>query len=133
MKSITICDKEYPITCNAFTRFEYKKIFNRGIFADIKVLSEFSDNQEKIKKELAEKGLADEEIEKEINLYMMEHLDDFIDVIERIAYILIYSANDKIESFENWLKAIEKIDLSDKWIQEVTEVAVSSFCWWRIN
>lgn len=128
MKSITICDKEYPITCNAFTRFEYKKIFNRGIFADIKVLSEFSDNQEKIKKELAEKGLADEEIEKEINLYMMEHLDDFIDVIERIAYILIYSANDKIESFENWLKAIEKIDLSDKWIQEVTEVAVSSFC-----
>lgn len=128
MKSITICDKEYPITCNAFTRFEYKKIFNRGIFADIKVLSKFSDNQEKIKKELAEKGLADEEIEKEINLYMMEHLDDFIDVIERIAYILIYSANDKIESFENWLKAIEKIDLSDKWIQEVTEVAVSSFC-----
>lgn len=128
MKSITICNKEYPITCNAFTRFEYKKIFNRGIFADIKVLSEFSDNQEKIKKELAEKGLADEEIEKEINLYMMEHLDDFIDVIERIAYILIYSANDKIESFENWLKAIEKIDLSDKWIQEVTEVAVSSFC-----
>lgn len=128
MKSITICDKEYPITCNAFTRFEYKKIFNRGIFADIKVLSEFSDNQEKIKKELAEKGLADEEIEKKINLYMMEHLDDFIDVIERIAYILIYSANDKIESFENWLKAIEKIDLSDKWIQEVTEVAVSSFC-----
>lgn len=128
MKSITICDKEYPITCNAFTRFEYKKIFNRGIFADIKVLSEFSDNQEKIKKELAEKGLADEAIEKEINLYMMEHLDDFIDVIERIAYILIYSANDKIESFENWLKAIEKINLSDKWIQEVTEVAVSSFC-----
>ena len=128
MKSITICEKEYPITCNAFTRFEYKKIFNRGIFADIKVLSEFYDNQEKIKKELAEKGLADEEIEKEINLYMMEHLDDFIDAIERIAYILIYSANDKIESFENWLKAIEKIDLSDKWIQEVTEVAVSSFC-----
>ena len=128
MKSITICDKEYPITCNAFTRFEYKKIFNRGIFADIKVLSEFSDNQEKMKKELIKKELADEEIEKEINLYMMEHLDDFIDVIERIAYILIYSANDKIESFENWLKAIEKIDLSDKWIQEVTEVAVSSFC-----
>ena len=128
MKSITICDKEYPITCNAFTRFQYKKIFNRGIFADIKVLSEFSDNQEKMKKELVKKELADEEIEKEINLYMMEHLDDFIDVIERIAYILIYSANDKIESFENWLKAIEKIDLSDKWIQEVTEVAVSSFC-----
>lgn len=128
MKSITICEKEYPIVCNAFTRFEYKKIFNRGIFADIKVLSEFSDNQEKMKKELVKKELADEEIEKEINLYMMEHLDDFIDVIERIAYILIYSANDKIESFENWLKAIEKIDLSDKWIQEVTEVAVSSFC-----
>lgn len=128
MKKITICDKEYEITCNAFTRFQYKKIFGRGIFADIKILSDFSDNQEKIRKELAEKGLSDEEIEKEVNLYMMEHLDDFIDVVEKIAYILIYSADNSVESFENWLKGLDKVDLSASWIGEVTELAVSSFC-----
>ena len=128
MKKITICDKEYEITCNAFTRFQYKKIFGRGIFADIKILSEFSESQEKIKKELTEKGLSDEEIEKEVNLYMMEHLDDFIDVVEKIAYILIYSADNSVESFENWLKGLDKVDLSASWISEVTELAVSSFC-----
>lgn len=128
MKKITICDKEYEVSCNAFTRFQYKKIFGRGIFADIKTLSEFSENQEKIRKESTKKGLSNEEIDKEVNLYMMEHLDDFIDVVERIAYILIYSANNSIESFEDWLKGLEKIDLSASWISEVTELAVSSFC-----
>lgn len=128
MKKITICDKEYEVSCNAFTRFQYKKIFGKGIFADIKTLSEFSENQEKIRKELTQKGLSNEEIDKEVNLYMMENLDDFIDVIERIAYILIYSANNSIESFEDWLKGLEKIDLSASWIGEVTELAVSSFC-----
>lgn len=136
MKKITICDKEYDVSCNAFTRFQYKKIFGKGIFADIKTISEFSENQEKIRKELTQKGLSNEEIDKEVNLYMMENLDDFIDVVERIAYILIYSAktapgytgNGSTESFEDWLKGLEKIDLSASWISEVTELAVSSFC-----
>ena len=136
MKKIIICDKEYDISCNAFTRFQYKKIFGRGIFADIKILSDFSENQEKIRKSLTEKNLPDEEIEKEVNLYMMEHLDDFIDVVEKIAYILIYSAktapgytgNDPLESFEDWLRGLEKPDLSANWVSEVTELAVSSFC-----
>lgn len=128
MKTITICDKEFKIECNAFTRFQYKKLFGRGIFADIKILNDFSDKQEKLRKELTDKGISEEEIEKEISLLMMESLDDFIDVIQRIAYILIYTANNKIGSFEDWLKGIEKIDLSANWIGEVTELAVSSFC-----
>jgi len=126
MKTITICDKEYEIDCNAFTRFQYKTIFGRGIFADIKTLNDFSVKQEKARKELA--NLPEEEQEAQINLIMMENLDDFIDVIERMAYILIYTANNKIGSFEEWLKGITKIDLSASWISEVTELAVNSFC-----
>lgn len=128
MKTITICDKEWNIDCNAFTRFQYKTIFGKGIFADIKVLQEFSEKQEKIRKELEGKKLSQEEIDKEISLYMMENLDDFIDVIERIAYILIYTVDNKVGSFEDWLKGITKIDLSADWISEVTELAVNSFC-----
>lgn len=128
MKTITICDKEYNVECNAFTRFQYKSIFGRGIFADIKILSEFSDKQEKLKKEMAEKNIPEEEQEKQINLLMMENLDDFIDVIERMAYILIYTADNKIGSFKEWLEGIDKIDLSANWIGEVTELAVNSFC-----
>lgn len=128
MKTITICDKKYEIACNAYTRFQYKELFGKGIFADIKILNDFSDKQEKLRKELIKKEISDEEIEREISLLMMDNLDDFIDVIQKIAYILIYSANSKIGSFQDWLKGIEKIDLSANWISEVTEFAVSSFC-----
>ena len=125
MKQIVICDKEYDIDCNAFTRFQYKKVFNKGIFEDIKVLNEFSEKQNQIRKDLEEKNASEEDIEKAINYSMMENLDDFIDVIEKIAYILIYTVNPKMETFENWLKGIKKIDLSANWISEVTELAVN--------
>ena len=128
MKKITICDKEYSIDCNAFTRFKYKKVFGTGIFSDLKVLNQFSDRQNEIRKKLEKENATEEEIQKAINEMMLDNLDDFIDVIEKIAYILIYTANPQIESFENWLKGIEKINLNDNWIAEVTELAVNSFC-----
>ena len=128
MKTVTICDKEYEIACNAYTRFQYKKVFGKGIFSDINILNKFTNKQEKLRKELEEKKLSKEEIEQELNVQMMDSLDDFIDVIEKIAYIEIYTANDKMESFEDWIKGIDKIDLSADWISEVTELAVSSFC-----
>lgn len=128
MKKITICNKEFDIDCNAYTRFQYKSIFGRGIFADIKILSDYSEKQENLRKQLRKEEKTEEEIDKEISSTMMADLDDFIDVIEKIAYILIYTANNKIGNFEEWLKSIEKINLSDSWISEVTEFAVSSFC-----
>ena len=128
MKKITICNKEFNIDCNAYTRFQYKSVFGRGIFSDIKILSDYSDKQENLRKKLKDEGKTDEEIEKQVNSEMMTNLDDFIDVIEKIAYILIYTVDNKIGSFENWLKSIEKIDLSESLIAEVTEFAVSSFC-----
>lgn len=128
MQKIIIDNKEYDISCNAFTRFQYKSIFGKGIFADIKILKDFSDKQLEIKKELTRNGLEEKEIEEQINSAMMENLDDFIDVITKIAYILIYTANPKVGSFEDWLKGLTKIDLAEKWVTEVTEFAVSSFC-----
>lgn len=128
MKTIRICGKEYTIACNAFTRFQYKKVFGKGIFEDLKVLQNFAEKQEKIRAELTEKKCSEEEITQAINNCMMEKFDDFLDVLEKMAYILILTADDKFESFENWLKGIEKIDISEDWIGEVTEFAVSSFC-----
>jgi predicted house-cleaning noncanonical NTP pyrophosphatase (MazG superfamily) len=128
MKEITICNKKYPIDCNAFTRFQYKEIFGKGIFSDIKILNQFSEQQKKIRQKLENENKSEEEIQEQLNYSMMDSLDDFIDVIEKIAYILIYTANPEIESFEKWLINIEKIDLSSSWISEVTELAVTSFC-----
>ena len=128
MKTITICGKEFPIECNAFTRVQYKSIFGKGIFEDISVLNDFSTKQEELRKELKKKKLSDEEIDNEINKMMLQHVDDFLDVIEKMAYILIYTANSNIGSFEDWLKGITKIELSENWTSEVAELAVNSFC-----
>lgn len=128
MKTITICGKEFPIECNAFTRFQYKSIFGKGIFEDISVLNDFSTKQEELRKELKKKKLSDEEIDNEINKMMLQHVDDFLDVIEKMTYILIYTANSNIGSFEDWLKGITKIELSENWTSEVAELAVNSFC-----
>lgn len=124
MKKITINDKEYDIACNAYTRFQYKKIFGRGMFEDIRNLNKMNEEQEKLKKTFTG---SEEELNQEINNITLANLDDFVDIIERIAYILIYTANDKIGTFENFLKSMDKINLSDSWVSEVTETAVASF------
>lgn len=128
MKEIQIDGKTYPIKCTAFTRFEYKKIFGVGIFEDIAKINKFNNQTTAEKEKLKAKGKTDEEIDKIVNAKMMEKLDEFIDVLQRIAYIEIYTANPEVGTFEKWLSSIEKISLADSWIGEVTEYAVTSFC-----
>lgn len=126
--NIEIGNKKYEISCNAYTRFEYKRIFKVGIFEDIQKLNDFSQKQEAIRKECEEENMDAEDAERRINNEMLGQLDDFIDVLEKMAYILIYTADKKVGTFEEWLTSIEKIDLSADWIKEVTEYAVNSFC-----
>lgn len=127
MKKITIFNKEYDVVSNAYTRFQYKQVFKTKIFSDIAILNKFNQKQEELTKELKSKKMSDEEIEKEIQNFMLENIDDFLDVILKLAYIFILSANPKFESFEEWLKSIETVNVNDTWVQEVTELAVSSF------
>ena len=79
-------------------------------------------------KELKAKKYSKQEIEDEVSNYMLENIDDFMDVILKLAYIFILTVNPNFESFENWLKGIDKININESWISEVTELAVSSFC-----
>ena len=126
-KQIEIDGKEYTIDCNAYTRFLYKKTFGVGMMEDIKRLTEYSDKQTNLEKELKKKKLTDEEVQAQVNLAMMESADVFIDIIEKFAYILILTANPNFGTFEDFLRGITTIDLSSSWISEVTETAVNSF------
>lgn len=128
MKEIEIDKKKYPIKCTAYTRFEYKKIFGTGIFEDIGKLNKYKTEVTDGKNKLLAEGKTEEEADKLTQEKMMEKLDDFIDVIQKIAYIEILTADRSIGTFEKWLSGIETISLGDKWISEVTEYAVDSFC-----
>lgn len=130
MKTITICDKEYPIGSNAFTFVNYKRIFKTGIFDDIQKIQTFtiiqSLNQEKIKKENPD--ISQSELEEKLGQLMIKNVDEFIVSITQMAWILIYSVNDNIEEYDKWLKSIRKFSINDKWIVEVTKFVVDCFC-----
>lgn len=130
MKTITICDTNFEIECNALSYINYKKIFNRGIFEDIQIIENFVATQLLIEKQIKEKNpnITDEEIIKQLSRSMLPNIDNYIEAVTRIAYICIYTANEKIGTYEEWLKIIKKINTNDPWIVEVTEFAVDCFC-----
>ena len=130
MKTIVIDGNKYDIECNALTYIQYKKVFNKGIFADMDIVKDYLIRQTLKANELKEKytQMSEQEIDTQVGNYMNNYIDDFIEVITRIAYILIYSANEKIEEYENWLRKIKSFKIDDDWVAEVTELAVDCFC-----
>jgi len=130
MKTIVIDGNKYNIECNALTYIQYKKIFNKGIFADMDIIKDYLVRQTLKAKELKEKypQMSEQEVDVQVGNYMNNYIDEFIEVVTRIAYILIYSANEKIEEYENWLRKIKNFKIDDDWVAEVTELAVDCFC-----
>lgn len=130
MKTITICDKEYEIDCNALTYAKFRKFFNKSIFDDINILNNFLNNQVVIAKQLKEENpdIDEETIIASLSRLMQKDMDLFVLAATRIAYIMILTANEKIEEYEQWLKNITHVKTNDKWIAEVTEFAVDCFC-----
>lgn len=128
MKTITIDGKEYKIECNALTYIKYKSFFKTGILKDMQFIEEYLMKQEIIKEQFKEQDLTEEEIASKLSDCMINDTDEFIVKITQLTWILIYSANNNVETYENWLKSIEKLNISDDWIVEVTELAVDCFC-----
>lgn len=130
MKQIVIEGNSYDIDCNALTFILHKRIFNKGIMEDVHVLQNYIIIQTIKSNELKQKftELTEEQIDNRVAKFMNEYIDDFIEAITRIAYTLIYTANDKIKSYDEFLRSIKKLKIDDDWIVEVTELAVDCFC-----
>lgn len=128
MKTITICGKEYDINCNALTFVKYKSIFKTGILKDMQYIQNYLIKQAVIAKQLDEKKISEAEKLSQLSEIMINDTDEFVSKITQIAWILIYTANNKVESYETWLSSIIKFNVSDDWISEVTEFAVDCFC-----
>lgn len=128
MKTITICDTEYPIESNALTFVKYKSIFKTGILKDMQFIQNYLIKQAVVAEQLKDKPVDDAEKINQVSNYMIDDTDEFVAKVTQIAWILIYTANNKIESYENWLKSIKEFKIDDNWIVEVTEYAVDCFC-----
>lgn len=131
MKKINICEKEYDIDCNAFTYVEYRKKFkDNGIFKDFETINNFTTMQVLLTNQLKEKNpeITEAELIKTTSITMINYMDEFIEAITRVAYICCYTANQNIGTYEEWLKGLTRVNTNDKWIVEVTELAVDCFC-----
>ena len=128
MKEITINDKKYKIDCNAFTYVKYPSFFENGIIDDMNIVRNYLVKQTLLVNKYKQEGKAEEEIYILVSQILSNEIDKFIIKVTQIAWILIYTANEQIDSYENWLKGLKKFSISDKWISEVTEVAVNTFC-----
>lgn len=128
MKTITICGKGYKIDCNAFAYVKYKNIFKTGILNDMQFIKNYLIKQTVVAKQLEERDINETEKLNLLSEYMISDTDEFITKITQIAWILIYTADNKIESYEDWLKSISAFKIDDDWIVEVTEFAVDCFC-----
>lgn len=128
MKQIEICGKKYNIECNALTYVKYKSYFKNGIIKDMNFIQNYLIKQSVIASQYEEKQISDAEKLNQISKYMIDDTDEFVTKVTQIAWILIYTANNKIESYEDWLKSITNFKIDDNWIVEVTEYAVDCFC-----
>lgn len=128
MKTIEICGKKYEIDCNAFTFVEYKKIFKTGILKDMQFIQNYLIKQSVLESQLEEKETNEYKKASQLSEYMISDTDEFISKITQITWILIYTKNEKVESYDKWLKSIERLKIDDDWIVEVTEFAVDCFC-----
>ena len=130
MKQIVIEGNSYDIECNALTFILHKRLFNKGIMQDIHILQNYIITQTIKANELKQKfpNLSEEQINEQVSKLMNDYIDDFIEAITRIAYTLMYTANEKIKSYEEFLRSIRNFKIDDEWIVEVTEIAVDCFC-----
>ena len=128
MKQITIDGKVYDIDCNAFTQVQYKSFFKSGIIKDMQTIREYLIKQTVVSNQINELELDEAQKLSKVSDFMRDDIDEFVIKVTQIAWILIYTANNKIEDYETWLKSIKNFKIDDDWIVEVTEFAVSCFC-----
>lgn len=125
MKKITIGKTEYEIDCNALTYVKYKDFFKEGILQAVQRIQNYLIMQAQAM-ESAEETKVPNRAEF-IADALADYVDDFIITITKLAWIFIYTANRRIDSYEKWLEGIQNFEITEDWIVEVTEYAVDCF------
>lgn len=104
-KTIKIGEKDYFMKSSAYTQFKYRNDTGRRLLDDIQQISKISEMSE------------EDQVKK---------TEDIIELLLRIAYIMIEEADEKqVTTFEEFLKGIDGLFEDTKWINEVIELAAA--------
>ena len=105
---IRIKNKNYIGRCNALSYIFYKRKFKTNIFEDLEVLRRSLVN-------ISEDNAKEQDIA------------SFYETITRLIYTLIYTKNQDIEDFQEWIKNIEIKDLTEDLTNKKIETFLESF------
>ena len=108
-KIIRIGSKDFEMQSSAYTQFKYRDVTGRSLVKDLMSLSK---KYEKVSKE-------DEIIEQ------YEGIDDFMNTLLEIAYIMSIEAKSFTGSKDEFLMTIDNYLDNTDWIGEVVELALS--------
>lgn len=128
MKIIEIEGKEYELESSAFSYIKYQSIFKSSMTKDLQFMQVYLAKQHVYAESLKKSKLSEEELAEEISKLLIDETDEFIKIITQLAWIMMYTANQKVEDYDTFLKSLKNFNISDKWISEVTELAVDCFC-----
>lgn len=128
MKIIEIEGKKYELESSAFSYIKYQSIFKSSMTKDLQFMQVYLAKQHVYAESLKKSKLSEEELAEEISKLLIDETDEFIKIITQLAWIMMYTANQKIEDYDTFLKSLKNFNISDKWISEVTELAVDCFC-----
>lgn len=118
MRTITINNSEIKIACNALTYIYYRKIFDKNIFDDIDTVRDFlvlqisSDNSN---------------IENETLETITLKLNTYIEALNRLTYVAIYTNNQDIEDYTKWIERNQILEQENNCIATIIEEIVDCF------
>ena len=118
MRTITINNSEIKIACNALTYMYYRKIFNKNIFDDIDTVRDFL---------LLQLGSDNLDIENETLETITLKLNSYIEALNRLTYVAIYTNNQDIKDYTKWIEKNEILEQENDCIATIIEEIVDCF------
>lgn len=102
---VKIGDKEYSLKSSAYTQFKYRNDTGKKLLDDVQKITKMNElNQED----------------------QISQMEDVIDVLLRMAYIMILEADEKqVGTYDEFLKSIDGLFDNTEWIQEVIKLAAA--------
>ena len=115
LKTIKIGEKSYDMKSSAYTPFKYENDYGRDLLKDLNVLNKKNKEISKLK------------TQEERESAWLEEINSIFKMTLQIAYVMICEQDPKFKSYDEWLKELDYAFSNPKWIEEVMELAMSTF------
>lgn len=114
IKTIKISGKQFNMKSSAWTPFKYEMDYGVELLKDLNNINKIATQIGKLPKEEQETEWAD-------------HITGILKMALQIAYTMITEYEKEFDAYDEWLKGLDELFSDFGWVQEVIELAMSTF------